>query len=252
LVDEGATVTAEQILAHIDTKDRDALRDRDAMRVSDLQKIIGEDEVLFDRASFQLGRAKQRLARARGLSREGHGTRKMLAQRQQEIYGATAALTAAKAKLGEDRLKLDVAKHAVEEDEANIADSAIVAPIAGRIQRQTAHAGEVLPLGAKVFVMLDTASIYMDILLPVAVAGKVKVGSDPRVVLDALPNLSLPAKANFMANGARSGPMDAESKSQRKDPMVPVRVLIDPAHLGAAAAFVWSGMPGVVHIRLDP
>jgi HlyD family secretion protein len=172
--------------------------------------------------------------------------------RQQEIYSATAALTAAKAKLGEDRLKLDVAKHAVEEDEANIADSAIVAPIAGRIQRQTAHAGEVLPLGAKVFVMLDTASIYMDILLPVAVAGKVKVGSDPRVVLDALPNLSLPAKASFMANGARSGPMDAESKSQRKDPMVPVRALIDPAHLGAAAAFVWSGMPGVVHIRLDP
>ena len=149
-------------------------------------------------------------------------------------------------------MKLDVAKHAVEEAEANIADSAIVAPIAGRIQRQTAHAAEVLPLGAKVFVMLDTASIYMDILLPVAVAGKVKVGSDPRVVLDALPNLSLPAKASVMANGARSGPMDAESKSQRKDPMVPVRVLIDPAHLGAAAAFVWSGMPGVVHIRLDP
>jgi len=49
-----------------------------------------------------------------------------------------------------------------------------------------------------------------------------------------------------------TGPMDAESKSQRKDPMVPVRVLIDPVHLGAAAAFVRSGMPGVVHIRLDP
>ncbi len=252
LVDEGATVTAEQILAHIDTKDRDASRDREAIRVSDLQKIIGEDEVLFDRASFQLRRAKQYFARTRGLLREGHGTRKMLAQRQQEIYSATAALTAAKVKLGEDRLKVDVAKHAVEEAQVNIADSTIVAPIGGRIQRRTAHAGEMLPLGAKVFLMLDTASIYMDILLPVAVAGKVKVGSDARVVLDALPNLSLPAKASVMANGARSGPMDAESKSQRKDPMVPVRVLIDPAHLGAAAAFVWSGMPGVVHIRLDP
>ena len=29
---------------------------------------------------------------------------------------------------------------------------------------------------------LHMASIYMDILLPVAVAGKVKVGSDPRAV----------------------------------------------------------------------
>jgi HlyD family secretion protein len=99
---------------------------------------------------------------------------------------------------------------------------------------------------------LHMASIYMDILLPVAVAGKVKVGSDPRVVLDALPNLSLPAKVSVMANGARSEPMDAESESQRKDPMIPVRVLIDSAHLGAAAAFVRSAMPGVVHIRLDP
>ena len=79
-----AHLTAGQILAHIDTKDRDALRDRDAMRVSDLQKIIGENEVLFDRASFQLRRAKQRLTQARGLSREGRGTRKMLRQPQQQ------------------------------------------------------------------------------------------------------------------------------------------------------------------------
>ena len=63
---------------------------------------------------------------------------------------------------------------------------------------------------------LHMASIYMDILLPVAVAGKVKVGSDPRVVLDALPNLSLPAKVSVMANGARSEPMDAEERANAK------------------------------------
>ena len=251
LVDEGAGVTAGQILAHIDTKDLDALHDRDATRVSDLQKIIGEDEVIFARSSSRLRRVKQRLARARGQSQERHGTRKMSAQRQQEIYNSTAVLTAAKAKLGEDRFKLDVATHAVEEAQANIVDGSIVAPIAGRIQRRTANAGEMLPVGAKVFVMLDTASIYMDLLLPTAVAEKLKVGSDARVVLDALPNLSIPAKVSVMANGSRSGPMDAESKSHRKDPMVPVRVLIDPMHLGAAAV-VRTGLLGIAYVRLDP
>jgi H+-transporting ATPase len=252
LVDEGSVVTAGQILAHIDTKDRDALRDRDATGVSGLQKIIGEDEVFFARTSFELRRAKLHLAHARGLLREGRGTRKMLARRQQETYSAAAALTAAKARLGEDGLKLDVAKHALEQAQVNIADSALVAPIGGRIQRRTARAGETLPLGAKVFVMLDTTSIYMDILLPAAAARKVKLGSDARVILDALPSLSIPAKVSILVNGPQSGPINAESKSQRKAPMVPVRELIDPAHLGAAAAIVRIGMPGVVHIRLDP
>ena len=112
--------------------------------------------------------------------------------------------------------------------------------------------GELLPPGAKVFVMLDTASIYMDIYLPAADAEKVKIGTDARIVLDDLPNLSISAKVSFLAVGTTLTPTEVESKTQRDKVMVRVRVLIDPARLGTGAASVRTGSPGVAYVRLNP
>ena len=72
--------------------------------------------------------------------------------------------------------------------EVNIADNTLVAPRDGRIEYRIANVGEVLPAGGKVFTMLDTAYVYMDIYLPTADAGRVAIGADARIVLDAYPD----------------------------------------------------------------
>ena len=119
---------------------------------------------------------------ARGIT-----TRETFDQRRQQLDGAKAAELAAKARVTQVEHALEAAQHDVELYQVNIADNTLVAPRDGRIEYRLANIGEVLPAGGKVFTMLDTSYVYMDIYLPTLEAGKVKIGADARIVLDAYP-----------------------------------------------------------------
>ena len=134
----------------------------------------------------------------------------------------------------------------------NIADNTLVAPRDGRIQYRIANIGEVLPAGGKVFTMLDIAYVYMDIYLPTQDVGKIKVGSDARIVLDAYPDRAIPAKVSFIATQAQFTPKAVETKSERDKLMFRVRVRIDPDLLRKHAEAVRSGLPGLAYVRTDP
>jgi len=110
----------------------------------------------------------------------------------------------------------------------------------------------VLAAGGKVFTMLDIEYVYMDIYLPTNEAGKVKIGADARIVLDAVPNVAIPAKVLFVATQAQFTPKTVETKDERDKLMFRVRVKIDPERLRARAASVRSGLPGVAYVKYDP
>jgi HlyD family secretion protein len=63
--------------------------------------------------------------------------------------------------------------------------------------------------------MLDISYVYMDVYLPTAEAGKVKIGADARIMLDAYPNVAIPAKASFIATQAQFTPKMVETKDER-------------------------------------
>jgi hypothetical protein len=73
----------------------------------------------------------------------------------------------------------------------------------------------VLPAGGKVFTMLDASYVYMDIYLPTAQAGRARIGSEARIVLDAYPDHVIPAKVVFVASQAQFTPKMVETKDQR-------------------------------------
>ena len=114
-------------------------------------------------------------------------------------------------------------------------DNTLVAPRDGRIQYRVANVGEVLPAGGKVFTMLDTSYVYMDIYLPTADAGRVRLGSDARIVLDAYPDRPIPAKVVFIASQAQFTPKTVETKDERDKLMFRIRVRIDPDRLRGRA-----------------
>ena len=99
--------------------------------------------------------------------------------------------------------------------------------------------------------MLDLAYVYMDIYLPTAEAGRAKIGDDARIVLDARPDLAIPAKVTFIADQAQFTPKSVETKSERDKLMFRIRVRIDPERLRAHADKVKSGVPGVAYVKLD-
>ena len=147
---------------------------------------------------------------------------------------------------------LDAATHDVELYDAQIADNTLVAPRDGRIQYRIANIGEVLPAGGKVFAMLDTSYVYMDVYLPTEAAGKVKFGADARIVLDAYPDHPIPAKVSFVASQAQFTPKTVETQTERDKLMFRIRVRIDQDRLLAHAEAVRSGLPGLTYVRWDP
>jgi HlyD family secretion protein len=252
LVDEGDLVKGGQVLALMDTQDLQASLQKAAALVLQAQHILVEAKATLEQQKTQVLLARQELDRARFLVPKGFATVEVLDQRRQQMNGAIAAENAAEAKVNEAQFALDAATHDVQLYQVDIADNSLVAPRDGRIQYRVANTGEVLAAGGKVFTMLDTNYVYMDIYLPTLDAGRIRLGSEARIVLDAYPAHPIPASVVFVASQAQFTPKDVETKDERDKLMFRIRVRVDAGWLGTRTALVRSGLPGVGYARTDP
>jgi len=252
LADEGDMVKAGQIVARMDTRDLAASLKKSEAQVQQAQRAVDEANANVAQQTSQVLLAQQEIDRAAALVAKGFETKEVLDQRKEQLDVANAALQAAQARVIEFQHALEASTHDVELYTVNIADNTLVAPREGRIQYRVANIGEVLPAGGKVFTMLDISYVYMDIYLPTAEAGKVKIGADARIVLDAYPKVAILAKVSFVATQAQFTPKAVETKDERDKLMFRIRVKIDPERLRARADVVRSGLPGVAYVLTDP
>ncbi len=252
LADQGDMAKAGQVVARMDTRDLAASLKKSEALVLQAERAVEEADANVIQQTSQALLAQQEFDRAKYTVQRGAETKELLDQRQQQFDAANAALKAAQERVSEAQHALEAATHDVELYSVNIADNTLVAPKDGRIQYRIANVGEVLPAGGKVFTMLDILYVYMDIYLPTEEAGKVKFGADARIVLDAVPNVAIPAKVSFIATQAQFTPKTVETKTERDKLMFRIRVKIDPERLRARGEAVRSGLPGVAYVRLDP
>src|SRR5208282_352517 len=252
LADEGDMLKAGQVVARMDTRDLAASLKKSEAQVQQAQRAIEEADANLVQQTTQVLLAQQEFDRATYLVQRGAQTKEVLDQRQQQLDGANAGLKAAQARVIEAQHALEASTHDVELYAVNIADNTLVAPKDGRIQYRIANVGEVLPAGGKVFAMLDVSYVYMDVYLPTQEAGKVKIGADARIALDAVPNVAIPAKVSFVAAQAQFTPKTVETKDERDKLMFRIRVKIDPERLRTRAETVRSGLPGVAYVLTDP
>jgi HlyD family secretion protein len=252
LVDEGDLVAAGQVVAMMDTKDLEASLKKSEALVSQAQRALDEAKANLVQQQTQVKLAQQELDRTTSLVPRGFATVELLDQRRQQMNGAIAAEDAANHRVAQAQHALDAASHDVELYRVNILDNSLIAPRDGPIEYRVANIGEVLPAGGKVFTMLDASYVYMDIYLPTAEAGRVRIGSDARIVLDAYPDHIIPAKVVFVASQAQFTPKAVETKAERDKLMFRIRVRIDPKRLKGREAMVRSGLPGVAYVATDP
>jgi HlyD family secretion protein len=252
LAAEGDMVKAGQIVARMDTRNLEASLKKSQAQVQQAQMAVDEAKANVVQQTTQLVLAQQEYDRAKYLVERASQTKQMLDQRQQQLDGAKAALKAAQDRAMLAEHALEASTHDVELYTVDIADNSLVAPRDGRIQYRVANVGEVLPAGGKVFAMLDILYVYMDIYLPTEQAGKVKFGADARIVLDAIPNVAIPAKVSFIATQAQFTPKTVETQTERDKLMFRIRVRIDPERLRRRGEEVRSGLPGVAYVRTDP
>lgn len=250
--DIGDMVSAGQVVARMDTRDLQQSLEKSQAQVKQAQRAIDEANANLEQQRTQQTLASQELDRTAALLKDGWATKELYDQRRQTLDGANAGLRAATERVAEAERAFEASEHDVGLYTVNIKDNDLVAPRDGRIQYRIANIGEVLPAGGKVFTMLDISYVYMDIYLPAPEAGKIKVGTDARILLDAYPTAPIPAKVSFMASQAQFTPKTVETQSERDKLMFRIRVRIDADRSRDHAQSVRSGLPGVAYVRADP
>ena len=210
--------------------------------------------------------ARKRFERASKLLKES-ATSQQTYENDETIYlTAKAELAAAKANVKQAEAEVNAAKadaigakaniQAADADiarvQADIDDSSLIAPLGGRIQYRIAEPGEVMSAGGKVINLVDLTDVYMTFFLPEAVAGKVSIGADARIVLDAIPNIPIPAKISYVASVAQFTPKTVETKLERQKLMFRIKARINPELLQKYIEYVKTGLPGVVWVKIYP
>jgi HlyD family secretion protein len=280
MADEGDLVTAGQILVKMDTEVLEAQRREaeaqlrrasigvDTARAQVVQRKAEKEAAVAVVAQrrAELDAAQKRLARSEQLAKSGSGSIEALDNDRARFEGAKAAVAAAEAQVaaGDSAISaseslvvtalagVDAAKATVERIQADIDDSTLTAPREGRVQYRVAQPGEVLGAGGKVLNMIDLSDVFMTFFLPTGQAGRVALGSEVRIVLDAAPQFVFPARATFVADVAQFTPKTVETAEERHKLMFRIKAKVEPELLKKHIRQVKTGLPGVAYVRIDP
>lgn len=276
---EGDFVQAGQVLARMQTDVLNAQRDEaraqqqqalQAVASAEAQVKMRESDLAVAQAvvvqrESELDNARRRLARSETLTKEGAASAQqfdddraavrnaeaVLAAARAQVAAAQSAIVAARAQVTGARSTVTALAATIARIEADIADSQLKAPRDGRVQYLVAQSGEVLGGGGKVLNMVDLADVYMTFFLPETVAGKVALGTEVRLVLDAAPGYVIPAQVSFVASVAQFTPKTVETAVERQKLMFRIKARIDPELLQKHLKQVKTGLPGVAWIKLD-
>ncbi|WP_454634782.1 HlyD family secretion protein [Bradyrhizobium cenepequi] len=224
-----ADATIAQRMAQLDALERKRVRSERLITTSAISQQVLDD----DRANAQAAVAAVAAAKA-------------------QRAAADAAISAAKAQVVDADSAVDAAKAAIESITADINDSVLRSPRYGRVQYRVSQPGEVLSAGGRVLNLVDLSEVYMVFFLPTEQAGRVAIGSEVRLVLDAAPQYVIPAKATFVADVAQFTPKTVETAEERQKLTFRIKAYIDPQLLRRHIQQVKTGLPGMAYVRLDP
>mgnify|MGYP001007052387 CR=1 FL=1 len=279
LVREGEFVTTGQVVARMDTDTLEAQRreavaqrqqaqssvvtaqsqlaQRESERSAALA-LLAQREADLDKARKHARRSSELVVKGAIAQQDADDDRAQLRSAEAAVNAVRAQIAASEATIITARSQIAGAQSAVgaaqaniERIQADIRDSALKAPRDGRVQYKVAQPGEVVAAGGRVLNLVDLSDVYMTFFLPTSAAGKVALGSEIRLVLDAAPQYVIPARASFVADVAQFTPKTVETAVEREKLMFRIKAQISPELLKKHQAQVKTGLPGVAWVRLD-
>lgn len=246
LVDEGDKVTRGQLLARIDTRTLEAQRTQAEAEVARARENYAAAQATVQLRQSEQLLASQELKRIREMFQRKYASQQLLDQQQARFDTSNSAVVAAKAQLAAIKAAIGAAEAQVAQLTSEIDDSSLRAPLDGVIQLRLAEPGEVLGAGGRVLLLIDPSDQYMNLYLPASTAGRLTVGDEARIVLDALPEQALPAKISFVAAKAQFTPKQVETRDERQKLVFRVKLRLTAPDAVPQAK---PGMPGAGYVR---
>ena len=222
LANEGDFVKAGQILARMDTavleaqlREAEAQLKRALIGIETARSLVTQREAekaaavaVVGQRDAEVDAAERRLARTEELAPRGavpvqrldddradfQRARAAVGTAKAQVAAADATIGAAQSLVVDAQAAVEVARATIQRIQADIDDSALRSPRDGRVQYRVAQLGEVLAAGGRVLNLVDLGDVYMTFFLPTAAAGRVALGTEVRLVLDAAPQYVVPAQ----------------------------------------------------------
>jgi HlyD family secretion protein len=245
LVREGDIVERDQVLARMDTEVLQAqLREAQA-GVDRAREERKAAEAQARQSDTQCAFAERELKRSEKLFGEGHLSEEQIDRSRTAFDSARAECSAAAARLVEADAGVTAARATVDRIRAELDDAVLKAPRGGQVLYRLAEPGEVLAAGGKLLTLIDLNDIYMTVFLPARAAGRVQVGSEARLLLDALPDRPVPATVSFVADKAQFTPKHVETAEEREKLMFRAKI----SARANPGGVLKPGMPGMAYLR---
>ncbi|MBL8709059.1 MAG: HlyD family efflux transporter periplasmic adaptor subunit [Rhodospirillaceae bacterium] len=251
-VSEGDYVTAGSVVAEMDVAELQAELAEAQANERQAQEGIGKAEAEVGVREADLRLAEIELGRATTLQQKNAGPAAEVDRRRAQRDVARAALRGAHASVADAKAAANAAAARVLRLEAVIADMTLTAPTDGRVEYRLVKPGEVLAAGGQVATLLDLADVHMVVFFPTAVAGRVGLGSEARIVLDAAPEFVIPARVSFVAAEAQFTPKFVETRTERDKLTYRIKVEIERDILVAYRDYVKAGLTGNAYLRVAP
>jgi HlyD family secretion protein len=251
LFNEGDTVEAGQIVAHMDTSALDAQLRQALAQISEAQnnRNAALAQVAVKRADNNY--AEKQYERSKQLVTSGAVSEQEAEIDAARMQATRAELVRAQAEAVRALSSIDAARATADRLRAEIKDAVLVAPLRARIETRLAEPGEVLPQGGRVFSLVDLSDVYMYVFLPDSVTGKIAIGSEARIVLDAAPQYPIRTFVSFVSPTAQFTPKTVETEEERHNLTFRVKLQLDKERLRQFEPLVKSGLPGMGYVRFD-
>ncbi|MFI5412019.1 HlyD family secretion protein [Kaistia sp. UC242_56] len=280
LAEEGDFVKAGDVLARMDTaqlqakrREAEAQLQRSRIAVDTANLLVTQRqaekktaEAVLSQRQAERDAAEQRFKRSEKLAASNtisqqtldddraaeRGAAAAVAAAEAQLVASDAAINTARALVVDAQAAREAASAATEAIDTEIDDAILRSPRDGRVQYRVAEPGEVLGSGGRVINLVDLEDVYMTFFLPTAEAGRVAIGSEVRLIMDAAPQYVIPAKATYVADVAQFTPKTVETEEERQKLMFRVKARIEPELLRKYVQHVKTGLPGTAYVKLDP
>jgi HlyD family secretion protein len=252
LAREGDDVAQGQVLARVEAEETEAqLRGAEA-EVARLEQGRSQAESDYARLRSQAAFERSELARVEQVYKKGFASKDKYEAQQTKYQVAVSAQRAAEAAINGATHAIDRALAEIDRLQSLLRHAELKAPKAARVQYRLAEPGEMLSTGTRVLTLLDLDDVYMTVFLPAVETGRLGIGSEARLVMDAAPEFVFPAKVSFVASDAQFTPKSVETRTEREKLMFRIKLVVPEELVARFRAQIKPGLRGIAYVRIDP
>lgn len=127
-----------------------------------------------------------------------------------------------KRKSEEVKMQMEMASAGLQAAEAQVAEAQTIyddhfihSPISGRVMIKVREVGEIIPAGASSYTVMNMDELFLKAYIPEKEIGKIKVGTESKIYIDAFPDQEFDAEVRMISSQAEFTPKEVQTTDER-------------------------------------